>query len=150
MTPDEMRDKAIDLYRRRFHCSQAVLGAGLEKAGAVNEAVIKAFGAFGGGIAWSGRACGALTGGIGVIASIFSRGNFESKEDPRMSSVCRKFIMEFEKLAQGIWRDRLPRHCQTELAGQGDGEYFSQRSGEQKEDLLTARWRYCFCSRSPA
>jgi len=100
MTPEQMREKAIDLYKRRFHCSQAVLAAGLEKIGTVNEDVIKAFGAFGGGIAGTGRVCGALTGGIGVIAGIFSRGNLESKEDPRMSSVCRKFIMEFEKRTQ--------------------------------------------------
>jgi len=100
MTPEQMRDKAIDLYKKRFHCSQAALAAGLEKVGAVNEEVIKAFGAFGGGVAGTGRVCGALTGSIGVIASIFSRGNLESAEDPRMSSVCRKFITEFEKLTR--------------------------------------------------
>jgi C_GCAxxG_C_C family probable redox protein len=98
MTPEQMRDKASDLYSRRFHCTQAVLCAGLEKIGKVNEEVIKAFGAFGGGIAWSGRTCGALTGGIGVIASIFGRGNLKSTEDSRMRPICRKFIVEFEKL----------------------------------------------------
>jgi C_GCAxxG_C_C family probable redox protein len=100
MTPEQMKEKAIDLYRRRFHCSQAVLAAGLEKIGAVNEDVIKAFGAFGGGIAGSGRACGALTGSIGVIGRILSRGKIEGTEDPGMSSVCRKFMTEFEKLTR--------------------------------------------------
>jgi C_GCAxxG_C_C family probable redox protein len=95
-----MREKAIDLFSKRFHCSQVILWVGLEKIGAVNEEVIKAFGAFGGGLVGTGRVCGALTGGVGVISSIFSRGNLESKEDPRMWSVGHKFIREFEKLTE--------------------------------------------------
>jgi len=95
-----MKERALDLFKKRFHCSQAVLAAGQEKLGIVNEEVIKAFGAFGGGIAGTCRVCGALTGGIAVISSLFSRGNLESKEDPRMWSVSHKFIREFERLTQ--------------------------------------------------
>jgi C_GCAxxG_C_C family probable redox protein len=100
MNPEQMREKALDLFLKRFHCSQAVLAVGQEKLGIVNEEVIKALGAFGGGIAGTCRVCGALTGGIAVISSLFSRGNLESKEDPRMWSVSHKFIGEFEKLTQ--------------------------------------------------
>jgi C_GCAxxG_C_C family probable redox protein len=100
MSPEQMREKAVDLFRKRFHCSQAVLAVGQDKLGIVNEEVIKALGAFGGGIAGTCRVCGALTGGIAVISSLFSRGNLESKEDPRMWSVSHKFIREFERLTQ--------------------------------------------------
>ncbi len=100
MNPEQMQDRALDLFRKRFHCSQAVLAVGQEKLGIVNEEVIKALGAFGGGIAGTCRVCGALTGGVAVISSLFSRGNLESKEDPRMWSVSRKFISEFERLTR--------------------------------------------------
>jgi len=50
----------------------------------VNEAVIKSMGAFGGGIAGSGNVCGILSGGVALISSIYSRGNLEEIEDPRM------------------------------------------------------------------
>ena len=100
MSPEQMQDRALDLFKKRFHCSQAVLAAGQEKLGIVNEDVIKALGAFGGGIAGTCRACGALTGGVALISSLFSRGNFESKEDPRMWSVSLKFIREFEELTR--------------------------------------------------
>ena len=66
----------------------------------MNEAVIKSLGAFGGGIASTGRACGALIGGVAFISSLFSRGNLEDKEDPRMWRLSYKFVKKFEKLTE--------------------------------------------------
>jgi C_GCAxxG_C_C family probable redox protein len=60
-----------------------VLAVGQEKMNLINEAIIKSMGAFGGGIASTGRVCGALIGGVALISSIYSRGNLEEKEDPR-------------------------------------------------------------------
>ena len=100
MTPDEMRDRAIDIFKKRFHCSQAVLLVGQEKMNVVNEEVVKALGLFGGGISGTCRACGALTGGIALISSLYSRGNLDQKENPKMWSLGHKFIRAFEKLTQ--------------------------------------------------
>ena len=77
MTPEDMRQRAIELFNQRFHCSQAILAVGQEKLNRVNEAVIKAVGALGGGVASSGRVCGTLTGGVAFISSLYSRGNLE-------------------------------------------------------------------------
>ena len=98
MTPEDMRQKATELFGRRFHCSQAVLAAGQEKMNAVDEHVLKALGAFGGGIAGTGRTCGALTGAVALISSLFSRGNLNDREDPRMWSLSLKFLEKFEQL----------------------------------------------------
>ncbi|MFZ2444928.1 MAG: C-GCAxxG-C-C family protein [Syntrophobacteraceae bacterium] len=100
MTPEEMRDKAIDMFKKRFHCSQAVLAVGQEKMDIVNEEVIKAVGLFGGGICGTCRVCGALTGGIALISSLYSRGNLEEKEDPVMRPLGHKFIRAFEDLTR--------------------------------------------------
>ena len=66
----------------------------------VNEAVIKAMGAFGGGIASSGNVCGILTGGVALISSIYSRGNLEEKEDPGMWRLSYKLLKIFENLTE--------------------------------------------------
>jgi C_GCAxxG_C_C family probable redox protein len=117
MSPEEMRQRAIELFNKRFHCSQAILAVGQEKLSCVNEDVIKALGAFGGGIASSGRVCGVLTGGVALVSSLFSRGNLEDKEDPRMWKLSAKLNRKFEqltepfggvdcaKIAQMNWRD---------------------------------------------
>jgi C_GCAxxG_C_C family probable redox protein len=65
-----------------------------------NEAVIKAVGAFGGGIASTGRVCGALLGGVALISSLYSRGNLEEKEHPRMYRLGYKLSKKFEELTQ--------------------------------------------------
>ena len=85
----------------------------------VNEEAIKAVGAYGGGIASSGSVCGILLGGIALISSIYSRGNLNEKENPRMWALSSKLMKEFEELAKphgGIncsdiaqvdWHDRV-------------------------------------------
>ena len=100
MTPEEMRQRAIDLFVKRFHCSQAMLVKEKEKMDIKDEAAVKAVGAYGGGIAASGNVCGTLLGGVAAISSIYSRGNLTEKEDPRMWAVSKKFIKEFEKLTE--------------------------------------------------
>lgn len=95
-----MRQKALDLFAKGFHWSQVVLAVGQEKLNSINEAAIKSMGAFGGGIASTGRACGALIGGVALISSIYSRGNLEEKEDPRMWRLSYKFAKKFEEITQ--------------------------------------------------
>ncbi|NQU12991.1 MAG: C_GCAxxG_C_C family protein [Desulfobacteraceae bacterium] len=94
------------------------MAVGQEKLGTVNEAVIKAMGAFGGGVASSGNVCGILSGGVALISGIYSRGNLEEKDDPRMWRLSYKLFKIFEGLTEpygGIncrdiarvdWRDR--------------------------------------------
>ena len=75
-------------------------------------------GAYGGGIASSGSVCGILLGGVAAISSLYSRGNLDEKENPRLWSLSSKFLKKFEELAEphggvncsdiaGIdWKDR--------------------------------------------
>ena len=76
------------------------MAVGQEKMNCKNEAVIKAVGAFGGGIASTGRVCGALLGGVALISSLYSRGNLEEKEHPRMYRLSYKLSKKFEELTQ--------------------------------------------------
>ena len=73
---------------------------GQEKLDLVNEEAVKAVGAFGGGIASSGNVCGILLGGVALISSLYSRGNLNEKENPRMWALSSKFMKEFEELAK--------------------------------------------------
>jgi C_GCAxxG_C_C family probable redox protein len=91
---------------------------GQEKMNIQNEEVIKAMGAFGGGIASSGRICGALLGGVAFISSLYSRGNLDEKEHPNMWRLSHKLSKKFEEftkefgsvncsdIAQVNWADR--------------------------------------------
>ena len=73
---------------------------GQEKMNRVNEEVIKAMGAFGGGIASTGKVCGALLGGVAFISSLYSRGNFDEKEHPNMWRLSHKLTKKFEEFTR--------------------------------------------------
>ena len=75
---------------------------GQEKIGEIDENAVKALGAFGGGIASSGNVCGVLIGGIAAISSIYSRGNLDEKENPRLWSASSKFLRKFEELTSSF------------------------------------------------
>jgi C_GCAxxG_C_C family probable redox protein len=77
-----------------------ILAVGQEKMGNRNEEVIKAMGAFGGGVASTGRVCGSLVGGVALISSLYSRGNAEEKEDRNMWRLSYKLTKRFEELTQ--------------------------------------------------
>jgi C_GCAxxG_C_C family probable redox protein len=72
---------------------------GQEKMGVPDESIIKAVSAFGGGIATTGRTCGALLGGIAFISSLYGLGNEREKDDPRMWRLARRLCRRFEEIA---------------------------------------------------
>jgi C_GCAxxG_C_C family probable redox protein len=73
---------------------------GQEKINRIDESAVKAVGAFGGGIASSGSVCGILLGGIALISSIYSRGNLDEKENPRIWALSSKFLKKFEEMTE--------------------------------------------------
>ena len=98
MKPDEMREKAIDLFLSRMHCSQVLAMVGQDKLGEQNPAVIKALGSFGGGIGGTGNICGVLVGAASVIGSMHSRSSLEDKENPRMRAATKELMKSFKNL----------------------------------------------------
>ena len=74
-----------------------MLAVGQEKIGDINEEVGKSVGAFGGGIDASGGPCGIMLGAVTLFSSMYSRGNLEGKEDPRMWSLSNKFMKKLLK-----------------------------------------------------
>jgi C_GCAxxG_C_C family probable redox protein len=98
MQSDDMREKAIDLFTKRMHCSQVLAMVGLEKLGNTDPSVVKALGSFGGGIGGTGNICGTLVGAVSVIGALYSRGSLEEKENPRMWAATKKVMKDFEAL----------------------------------------------------
>ena len=130
MTPQEMRKRSIAMMAvERFHCSQAVAAVGQEKLGRGNDDVIRAMGAFGGGLGGNGEVCGALAGALAVIGLRYSRAHADEKENPKMwadtQEMVRRFRDEIVKLdgtiscrdiAQVNWLSRT----ETKAFYQGD------------------------------
>ncbi|MBP7343000.1 MAG: C_GCAxxG_C_C family protein [Deltaproteobacteria bacterium] len=76
---------------------------GREKLGRGHDDVIRAMGAFGGGLGGYGEVCGALAGALAVIGLRYSRAAAEEKENPKMWSDAQEMVRRFrdEIVGQG-------------------------------------------------
>lgn len=96
MTPKEMRKKALEMFAvQKFHCSQCIAAVGQEKLGKGNDDVIRAMGAFGGGLCGNGEVCGALAGALAVLGLRYSRAKSDEKEDAKMWKVADEVFKRF-------------------------------------------------------
>jgi C_GCAxxG_C_C family probable redox protein len=89
-------EKALACFEKGHSCSQAVLSAFSEGFGLSAEMALRVAGAFGGGIARLGEACGAVTGGLMVIGLKYGMTDAEDKQaKKRTYEVADRFLREF-------------------------------------------------------
>ena len=72
------KEKALDYFDRKFHCSQAVLAAYASECGLTEEQALKLGACFGSGMR-KGEVCGACTGALMVLGALY--GQYD-KADP--------------------------------------------------------------------
>ena len=88
-----MADKTFrmfDLARQGLKCSQILLQLGLELQGKDNPDVIRTVSGLAGGLGFSGRICGALTGGV-CLLSLYAADN------PRLYLMIDELVSWFEQ-----------------------------------------------------
>ena len=92
-----MKKKARKLLMDGMHCSQAVAVVGQEKLGIENDGVIRAMGAFGGGLGSNGETCGAVIGGIASVGLKFGGNPNEPEDDMKIRAYTEEFLTRFKK-----------------------------------------------------
>ncbi|MDD6038313.1 MAG: C-GCAxxG-C-C family protein [bacterium] len=71
------KEKALDYFGRKFHCSQAVLAAYADECGLSEEQALKLGSCFGSGMR-KGEVCGACTGALMVLGLLY--GQFDEND----------------------------------------------------------------------
>ncbi len=104
MTPEEMRDRAVEIFnKQKMLCSQAVVAAGLEFIGEQDpESAIRAAGGYAAGIGFYGDTCSCLIGALAVIGDLFGRANPEEIEDGRLGPTARVMYKRFREMIEEI------------------------------------------------
>ncbi len=108
------KEKALDYFSRRFHCSQSVLAAFADKCGLTEEQALKAAGCFGGGMR-KGEVCGACTGALMVLGMLYGHAD---ENDLESRSHANKVTVEMmnrfkEKNGSYLCRDILKCNLAT-------------------------------------
>jgi len=73
-------EKAVQCFTQGFNCSQAVLTSNCESFGLDKETALKIAGSFGGGMAYTGEICGAVTGALMLIGLKYGKYRLEDNE----------------------------------------------------------------------
>lgn len=79
-----------------FKCSQIMLVLALERQGKENADLIRAMDGLVVGVGYSGKICGALTGGSCVISLYAGRGQPNEKEHPKLWPMIEEYVEWFE------------------------------------------------------
>ena len=87
------KEKALDLFCRNFHCSQAILAAYAEECGLTEELALKLGGCFGGGMR-RGEVCGACTGALMVLGALYGQSDEADLTARELSNKVNNEMME--------------------------------------------------------
>lgn len=90
-------EKAINLFAKKFHCSQAVFASFAEELGITEQQALKIGACFGSGMR-KGEVCGACTGALMALGLKYGQCN-EEDIDSRLKTneVTDRFMSEFQK-----------------------------------------------------
>lgn len=89
-------ERMLDLSEKGFYCGQILMLLALEAEDRHNPDLIRAMGGLSGGLGFSGRVCGALTGGCCLIGYYASKGEPEELEDCNCQAMIARLVDWFQ------------------------------------------------------
>jgi C_GCAxxG_C_C family probable redox protein len=114
--------RMLELAGQGFHCSQILVILGLEAQEKYNPDLVRAMEGLAGGVGFSGDICGALTGGVCLLALYAGRGEPDEEQDqrlnPMINSLVEWFSEEYSQCFGGI-------HC-MEIIGDNPANQLSR------------------------
>lgn len=90
----ENKEKALEYFSQRYHCSQAVLAAYAKECGIEEEKALKLGACFGSGMR-QGEVCGAATGALMVLGLLY--GNTKPLDRDLSNKVNDEFLKRFKE-----------------------------------------------------
>lgn len=95
----DLFDRMLELSGRGYYCAQILMILALEAEEKENPDLIRAMGGLNGGLGFSGRTCGALTGGCCFLNYFLGKGEAEEMEDPDAAALTAALADWFEETA---------------------------------------------------
>lgn len=97
MIDKNKRDRAIEYFAAKMHCSQAVLAAFSEECGISEEQAFRLGSCFGSGMR-KGEVCGACTGALMVLGLLYGQKHIGDPQEREISNRINDMMMsQFEK-----------------------------------------------------
>ena len=112
---DKFEEKLEELFARGYECSQIMVALGLYCQGKTNWDLVRSLESLSGGLGYSGKLCGALTGAACMLGMYAGRGPAEEKSSFDLNTMVRELVEWYEetigKEYGGTNCDHITEHC---------------------------------------
>ncbi len=89
--------RMVEIAQEDFNCSQILLIMAMEAQGKSNPDLIRCMSGLVGGMGFSGKNCGSLTGGACMLGLYAGKGTSEEVEDSRLHRMINELVQWFEQ-----------------------------------------------------
>lgn len=124
-------DRAVELFRQGYNCSQAVFAAFCDEFGMDEKTALKASAGLGGGVGRLREVCGTITGAAMVAGMIYGAADAQDRESKAKTyAVVQQIAREFQKNNPSIICRELLGLPDTETSPVPEsrtGEYYKKR-----------------------
>jgi C_GCAxxG_C_C family probable redox protein len=97
VSEDEIARKVIELSREGYYCGQILVAIGLDRQEKTNWDLIRAVEGLKGGLGFSGKICGTLTGAVCLLGLYAGRGQVQENPDPRLDFMVQELVDWFQE-----------------------------------------------------
>ena len=140
------QEKAEELFKKGYNCSQSVLGVFCEESGLDFETAVKISSSFGGGMGRMREVCGAVSGMFMVAGLAFSEATASPENKKRQYEIVQELAGRFkEKNGSIICRELLQgiEKSDTPTPSERTAEYYKKRPcTELVKDAVTILQEY--------
>lgn len=89
--------RIAQLHAQGFHCSQILILLGLEQQEKSNPDLVRSMTGLAGGLGFTGKNCGALTGAVCLLGLYAGRGEVEERENHVLNAMIEELVEWFEE-----------------------------------------------------
>mgnify|MGYP002522284784 CR=1 FL=1 len=105
------KEKALEYFRRGFHCSQAVLASYADLCGLTEKQALKLGACFGSGMR-KGEVCGACSGALMVLGSLYRQYDLSDTASRQTANEVNALMMKVYARENNPFNERCPQYVE--------------------------------------
>ena len=108
------KEKALEYFRRGFHCSQAVLASYADLCGLTEKQALKLGACFGSGMR-KGEVCGACSGALMVLGSLYGQYDLSDTASRQTANEVNDVMMKGYARENNLFKERCPQFVENAM-----------------------------------
>lgn len=108
------KEKALEYFRRGFHCSQAILASYTDLCGLTEKQALKLGACFGSGMR-KGEVCGACSGALMVLGSLYGQYDLSDTASRQTANEVNDLMMKGYARENNLFKERCPQFVENAM-----------------------------------